>query len=36
VSKCIHWWMTVVPKEGKCFKRCTKCGKEKRAGCNGG
>lgn len=27
MSKCVrHWWMTVVPKDGKCYKKCSKCG----------
>lgn len=36
MSKCAHWWVTTVPKEGKCYKRCTKCGKRKGCGWNGG
>jgi hypothetical protein len=34
-SRCKHWWVLIVPKEGRCHKRCSKCGKEKKCGRNG-
>lgn len=26
MSKCVHWWVTVIPKDSKCYKKCSKCG----------